>query len=162
MRTPAKREVVLLALVLMTGVALTSGCRDEPDLMVPPPIELSRSSLAKALEAWKAGSPAGGKLLGSSPGIGVVDTLQAERRLIDFEIVGPLFALPEARPFAVRLTVDSPREVLPVRYVVLGRDPIWVFRQEDYELILHWEHKMPKDDSKDALSPTQGPVPGTP
>jgi hypothetical protein len=29
-----------------------------------------------------------------------------------------------------------------VRYNVLGRDPIWVFRLEDYEMISHWEHPM--------------------
>jgi hypothetical protein len=26
--------------------------------------------------------------------------------------------------------------------VVIGIDPLWVFRHEDYDLLLHWEHPM--------------------
>lgn len=131
---------------LVLCMCLTLGCRNEPEPMRPPETELARASLAKVLEAWKAGQRAGGRLLGSAPKIGVVDTLQGERPLADFEILGPLFPLAEARPFAVRLTLDSPREVVTARYVVLGVDPIWVFREEDYQLILHWEHKMTPDE----------------
>ena len=65
-----------------------------------------------------------------------------ERPLIDFAILGPLAALGPARPFAVRLELDAPRESVQTRYVVMGEDPLWVFGQDDYERILHWEHKM--------------------
>ena len=56
--------------------------------------------------------------------------------------VGPLGAVDNVRPFAVRLLLDTPAETITTRYLVVGQDPLWVFRQEDYELILHWEHKM--------------------
>ncbi|ODT97204.1 MAG: hypothetical protein ABS79_07610 [Planctomycetes bacterium SCN 63-9] len=144
---------------MLMSASLSFGCRGESEPLRPPPTELARSSLASALDAWKAGRPAGGKLIGSNPGVGVVDTLQAERPLVDYEIVGALFALPEARPFAVRLTLDSPREILSARYVVLGRDPIWVFRQEDYELILHWEHKMSPEEAEGVAPQSQAPGP---
>jgi len=129
------------SLIVLVCASLTVGCRGEAERMGPPPPELARASLAKALEAWKGGR-AGGPLIGSSPGVGVVDTLRQERPLLDYEILGPLYPLAEARPFGVRLTLDSPREVVTARYIVLGVDPIWVFRDEDYQLILHWEHKM--------------------
>jgi hypothetical protein len=48
----------------------------------------------------------------------------------------------KARPFAVRLILGEPREIVATRYLVLGLDPLWVFRQEDFERMLHWEHKM--------------------
>ncbi|OJW13033.1 MAG: hypothetical protein BGO49_19685 [Planctomycetales bacterium 71-10] len=117
--------------------------------MQRPETRTASDALAKALGAWKAaGRKTEGGLIGSAPKVGVVDTLQRERPLADFEILGPLFPLAEARPFAVRLTLDEPREVVTARYVVLGSDPIWVFRHEDYELILHWEHKMTPEESE--------------
>lgn len=48
----------------------------------------------------------------------------------------------KARPFAVRLVLDKPSETVATRYLVMGQDPLWVFRQEDFERMLHWEHKM--------------------
>jgi len=144
---------------MLAWAGFAAGCRGEAEPRRAPEVGLARTSLATALDAWKAGRPAGGGLLGEKPGVGVVDTLQAERPLIDYEIQGALFPLPEARPFAVRLTLGSPREVLPVRYVVLGEDPIWVFRLEDYELILHWEHKMTEDEIAGVVQPAKHPSP---
>ena len=56
----------------------------------------------------------------------------------------------ETRAFAVRLSLENPPEVQVVRYLVVGNDPLWVFRQEDYEMISHWEHPMPAAVPKDA------------
>ncbi|WP_165253465.1 hypothetical protein [Paludisphaera soli] len=146
---------------LLLGLGLLAGCRGEPEPMRPPGVELAKSSLARVLGAWKAGRRDGGGLIGSSPAVGVVDALQRERPLAEFEIVGALFPMAEARPFAVRLTLDSPREVVTARYVVLGADPIWVFRQEDYDLILHWEHKMTQDEVEGTPPAKEHPGPDT-
>ena len=47
-------------------------------------------------------------------------------------VVGPLGAEDNVRPFAVRLVLDAPAETITTRYMVVGQDPLWVFRQEDY------------------------------
>jgi hypothetical protein len=54
-----------------------------------------------------------------------------------------------ARQFTVRLNFEH--EPLLVRYNIVGRQPVWVFRQEDYEMISHWEHKM----EEEAAPPTE-------
>jgi hypothetical protein len=43
------------------------------------------------------------------------------------------------RCFAVRLHLEEPQEEQRVRFVLIGLDPLWVFRHEDYEMLAHWE-----------------------
>ena len=38
--------------------------------------------------------------------------------------------------------------------MIVGIDPLWIFRHEDYDLLLHWEHQMPTESKQDpATSP---------
>jgi hypothetical protein len=64
-----------------------------------------------------------------------------ETRLRSFSILGET-EIENARQFTVRLTLDGDDAPRLVRYNVLGRDPVWVFRLEDYEMISHWQHPM--------------------
>jgi hypothetical protein len=141
---------------LLLAALLGSGCAREAErtaALRPPDPDMSRTALTTALDAWKSGRRVAGALLGDDPAVGVVDTLQADRPLVDYEILGALGTLPEARPFAVRLELDDPRESITTRYMVLGKNPLWVFRQEDYELILHWEHKMSAEEHEGESEP---------
>lgn len=124
---------------------LAAGCghaRRGSDEIAVPGLEASKAALVAALEAWKADRRASGVLIGSKPSIGIVDAARADRALLEYEVVGPLMVVEKARPFAVRLVLDAPRETVTTRYLILGEDPLWVFRQEDFERMLHWEHKM--------------------
>jgi hypothetical protein len=125
--------------------ALAAGCGDaqrgSADIAAPG-IESSKAALVASLDAWKADRRTTGVLMGSKPSIGVVDALRAERPLLAYEVIGPLMVVEKARPFAVRLVLGAPHETVTARYLVLGQDPLWVFRQEDFERMLHWEHKM--------------------
>lgn len=124
--------------VATTGCAARSRPATEP---LVPTTEQARGALVVALDAWKADRPVG-LLEGSNPGVGVVDTeRQPGRPLIGYEILGPL-ANDGARCFAVRQEVSGGDGPVVVRYLVMGDDPLWVFRLEDYERIAHWEHKM--------------------
>jgi hypothetical protein len=127
------------------AASITAGCggtRREPAELGPPDVVTSRAALVASLDTWRADQRGTGVVIGSSPMIGIVDSLRGERSLLDYEVLGPLMVLEKAQPFAVRLVVNSPRETITTRYLVLGRDPLWVFRQEDFERMLHWEHKM--------------------
>ena len=57
---------------------------------------------------------------------------QAGRKLHDYEIIKEL---DEAGPkqFIVKMTVEGDKGAEEVKYYVVGKDPLLVFRQEDYE-----------------------------
>lgn len=120
-----------------------------------PPVATAETALRDSLDAWQGGRRDPGGLIGSGPAVGVVDTLRPERPLIGFDILGATGSDGPARTFAVRLQLGEPAEELDASYLVLGRDPLWVFRREDYDLILHWEHKMaaPAADPESARTP---------
>ena len=46
------------------------------------------------------------------------------------------------RVFTVKLTLVNPGEEVKARYVVMGLDPLWVIRNEDFEMLAHWDHPM--------------------
>jgi hypothetical protein len=130
---------------LLATAALATGCHGAdrgPADFNAPELGPARAALVASLDAWKAGRRESGVLIGAAPAIGIVDSLRTDRPLLGYEVVGPLLAVAKGRPFAVRLELDSPREAVDVRYVVMGRDPLWVFRHDDLDLMLHWEHKM--------------------
>lgn len=119
------------------------GCAQRgPADFSAPDLESSKTALVASLDAWKGDRRSSGVLIGSKPSIGVVDSARLDRPLLEYEVVGPLMTLGKARPFAVRLVLGKPRETVATRYLVIGRDPLWVFRQADFERMLHWEHKM--------------------
>jgi hypothetical protein len=131
------------------------GCGDAqrgPADLDAPGLESSKAALVASLEAWKANHRASGVLIGSNPSIGVVDSARADRPLLEYEIVGPLMTIGKARPYAVRLVLGEPRETVATRYLVIGLDPLWVFRLEDFERMLHWEHKMDEPDKADGAT----------
>jgi hypothetical protein len=73
----------------------------------------------------------------------------ADERLRSFAILGQS-DVENVRQFLVRLDIEGKDEPRLVRYNVLGRDPAWVFRLEDFEQICHWEHPM--DDTPPAAA----------
>ena len=44
------------------------------------------------------------------------------------------------KQFTVKLTLKKAKEPQEVRYVVHGRDPVWVYREEDYKRMLHMDN----------------------
>jgi hypothetical protein len=58
--------------------------------------------------------------------------------LIDYEMLGEVSG-EGPRTFVVRLKLDNPVAKREVRYYLVGIDPLWVFRQEDYDALVHWD-----------------------
>ncbi len=157
-------ETYRLPLCWLVVSALAAGCGDAQHgaaEIFAPDIETSKAALISSLDAWKADRQTSGVLMGSKPSIGVVDAIRSERPLLAYEVIGPLMVVEKARPFAVRLVLGAPRETVTTRYLVLGKDPLWVFRQEDFERLLHWEHKMDGDEGAKPNPPSTPTNPTT-
>jgi len=133
----AVRKAVLL--IALTCVGCSSHQRAEDFV---PAEAAARRALEVYLEAWQRGHGAV-EVPNTSPRVMGADSLHATgRKLERFTVVGPT---PSEAPrcFAVRLNLGSPTEEVRERYVVVGLDPIWVFRYPDYEMLMHWDHPMP-------------------
>lgn len=130
MRTHRSRFVGLtVGLLLVVG----TGCWNKSYDKYIPSDDKARQALEAALSAWRDGKKPG-PVEGAPMPVQVVDTKwQAGQKLKDFEILqdepgdGP-------RVFSVRLTLQKPAgQKVVVRYVVLGKDPLWVYREDDYK-----------------------------
>jgi hypothetical protein len=97
-----------------------------------PAVSTARSALDSALTSWQAGRKPGA-VAGTSPIVQVVDSKwSAGQKIVGYEVVGEE---PGAGPrwFSVRLKKTDPAAEETVRYAVLGQDPLWVYREEDYK-----------------------------
>jgi hypothetical protein len=101
----------------------------------------ARQALESALSAWRdAPSPLPASF--DSPAVKFLDKQRLpDQRLESFAILGQS-DVENVRQFTVRLRLDRAESPELVRYNVLGRNPVWVFRLEDYETICRWEHPM--------------------
>jgi hypothetical protein len=128
------------ALGLLAVWAAGCGGSKNFDHYIPPP-EQARRALEAALTAWQKGEPPG-RIASTSPTVHVVDSHRKRgQRLQGYEILGEV---PGNAPrcFAVRLSLEDPREEQKARFVVLGIEPLWVMRHEDLDMMAHWEHPM--------------------
>ncbi|HVC97150.1 MAG TPA: hypothetical protein VND64_25955 [Pirellulales bacterium] len=139
----------------LSGVLLLAVCAagcggGQADLERYVPSEpVARRALEAALAAWKTGEPVGSLRLADPPLNLAVDhaNWQPGQCLLDYQIVGEV-ASEGPRSFVVRLFLDAPREELEVRYFVSGIDPLSVMRQEAFDVVTHWEMKMPDDQAE--------------
>jgi hypothetical protein len=136
-------------ILCFVGAAIC-GCARQPEeanQFAPPP-ELARAAVEAVLIDWQAGRPP--EQIDRLPAtVQVVDQQREKGQELDeFEILGEA---PGSAPrcFAVRLKLRSPEADLKVRYVVVGINPLWVFRQEDFDMLSHWDHPMPGDGKRE-------------
>jgi hypothetical protein len=129
-----------------------SGCETPPaPIPIVPDEAKGRQAVEAMMATWKEGHQTG-ILESTSPRVQVVDTHRKPgQKLAGFEILSQS-ADSRVRTFSVRLALLEPEERPIVRFLVVGIDPVLIFRQEDYELLMHWEHKMdPSPEEKAAL-----------
>jgi hypothetical protein len=131
------RSYHVYSFVLAAGVGLllacSSGCGwDRGYNRYVPPEEAARQALERALTAWQKGrSP--GQVDDGPPAVQVVDSRwQAGQKLNRYEIVKEEPGDNGTTFYSVRLTLQCPAQEQVVRYVVVGRDPLWVYREEDF------------------------------
>jgi hypothetical protein len=101
----------------------------------------ARHALELSLSTWRdAKSPLPGSF--DIPAVQFVDQLRRpNQRLLSFQILRQT-EIENARQFTVKLNLEGDESPQLVKYNVLGRQPVWVFRLENYEMTAHWEHNM--------------------
>lgn len=143
--------------VCVVLVAL-AGCGQAPlgHERYVPNAATARDAVDEALAAWKRGEPAGSiKRDSAAANIEVSDSRRKPgQKLVDYQILGEI-AAEGPRSFAVKLFLENPRQERSVRYYVVGIDPLWVFNQRDYELIVHWEGCEEDEEDEEIAIPAQ-------
>jgi hypothetical protein len=128
----------------MALVSVAGGCgrhSSGADRFVPSP-PVAQAAVESAMKVWQRGEPAG-EIRDGTPRIQVVDTHRTpNQKLESFDVLGEVGS-DSGRCFLIRLVFENPSAEVRARYVVFGIDPLWVFREEDYTMISHWDHSMP-------------------
>lgn len=110
---------------------VAGGCRRLSPADYVPDASVAKKALAAALNAWKAGQPMG-PIEGKPVAVQALDSVWQSGRKLSAWVLLQESAASTGQQFRVRLEFadGSSQEC---QYVVVGRDPIWVFRQEDYD-----------------------------
>jgi hypothetical protein len=141
-----RRRFVSATMIFASSVVLTSGCSRSNRDYTPSSLT-AEGALRAGLDAWKAELPVG-PVPDTNPIVHVVDmNRKPDQRLKAYKILGEK-AVPSGRTFTVVLELEEPTEEVRTYYHVVGIDPLWVFRKEDYELLSHWDHYMPPDEEQ--------------
>ncbi len=98
-----------------------------------PAQDQERQTLQDALTAWENGR-APDALAHGNPSIQIADAKwKAGQKLESFEILKAEPAEKGKVWFTVKLKMKKPAGVQETRYIVIGNNPLWVFREEDYK-----------------------------
>jgi hypothetical protein len=122
-------------------LANMAGCgQSNHDRFLPDRGE-ARQALQSALSAWHDAPSPLPRSFDTRAVVFVDKQRKPNQRLLSFQILGQA-DIENARQFTVRLNLEGEESPRLVEYNILGRDPVWVFRLEDYEMFSHWEHDM--------------------
>lgn len=120
-------------LALGAAALVLCGCgrADRSELDILPSTDKARDALETSLAAWKNGTKMA-DVKGDTVGIQVSDRMWMKgKKLAAYEILAAEDT-PGPRWFSVKLTMVG-AQPQTVRYAVLGIDPLWVYREEDYK-----------------------------
>lgn len=145
--------IALGCAALMGAACFVAGCASNDKQRYVPPEIAAQQALEAALTHWQNGKAPPCLVKTGPPAIQLVDTHHsADRKLTAFTVLGATTGDAD-RCYAVRLTFDNPHEDVRARFVVLGLDPLWVLRYEDYEMLSHWDHPMPANSAPPKKKP---------
>jgi hypothetical protein len=149
---PAHGSRRFVSLAYLIGLAAcTPGCGRADQAGAAPAFMPSwpeaRQALELVLTAWY-NAPAPVPPSFDSSEVKLLDKQRKPgQRLLAFQIVAQTDA-ENARQFTVRLNLEGEEKPQLVKYNILGRDPVWVIRLEDYENFAHWEMEMSSPESR--------------
>ena len=104
----------------------------------------AKQAVTAALDAWVRGEP-NAPLRESQPKIEFIDAhFRDGQKLQSYEFVGEV---PDqgVRRFEVVLHFADGSKPETTQYVVVGIDPLWVYRKQDFDYLMRWDHAMPAE-----------------
>ena len=119
---------------VLCGLALlcAAGCSGRSNTEFIPAEDYARSALEKALTAWQNGQPP--HIMDVSPAVEAVDRRWKNgAKLANYEILTEE-SHNGAPSFSVKLTLKQPASEKTVLYIVVGKDPLWVYSEEEYNM----------------------------
>jgi hypothetical protein len=131
-------------LIVVLAVAIGPACRRDPrpaTRVRPPGAQAARRAVEQALAEWRDAPPLDLTTPALRPVMFVDQQRRPGRRLREFAVLGES-EMEGSRRFRVRLSLADPDESTPVDYYVFGDDPIWVYRAEDFDMIMHMDKSM--------------------
>ena len=151
----SRRFLISLALLFCASCGMNS----DPDAGHHlPDAAVARQAVEESLRAWQ-NSPQFERTTTTIRPVMFVEQQQPPgQRLRRFEILGESPGYEGYRRFVVRLSLEEPEDSIVVSYYVFGRGPIWVYRAEDFEMIMHMDKSMmsaPPSSSGTQLPPIQ-------
>lgn len=142
-RRPPRRRAGLIAAVLAATCCAACATRYDRGQNVPEP-GVALKAVEDSLRAWR-NSPQIERTTATVRSIMFVEQQQPPgQRLRAFDILGetPGYEDQGFRRILVRLTLDEPEASVVAAYYVFGQGPIWVYRAEDFEMIMHMDKSM--------------------
>ncbi|WP_435005589.1 hypothetical protein P12x_003412 [Tundrisphaera lichenicola] len=128
-----------LAVVLASSCDVPSGPVTGSDL---PDAKAARQAIERALQAWEASPDIERTTTTIRPIMFVEQRQPAGQQLRKFVILGESPGYKGYRRFQVKLFLKEPDETIVVSYLIFGNGPIWVYRAEDFDMIMHMDMSM--------------------
>lgn len=122
------------ALAAVLALAVSSGCGGSTSAYIPN-AATARDVLDSALSTWAKGGKADGLSIGETAVHFVDGRWAAGEELESFRILDdePAAGAETEKRFSVALKMKKPPGDQRVEYVAVGRSPMWIFRDSDYE-----------------------------
>jgi hypothetical protein len=145
-------------LIAVLAVSICPSCRrdsrPDPRGRVPD-VRVARRAVERSLEEWRDSPPLDLTTPKARPVMFVDQQRRPGRRLRGFTILAES-EMEGCRRFQVRLSLADPDESILAAYYVFGEDPIWVYRAEDFDMIMHMDKSMMPATGPDAGAPGSG------
>jgi hypothetical protein len=135
--TMDQRATTIRFFACVLAVAALAGCDGSGHARYATEPADARAALEASLKAWSTGRAIDD--VQADPPVRVVDSVwRGGGKIQSFEILGEAADSDGAKRFTARLTsvAGKTEKIEEVEYVVHGRDPIWVYRGEDYVRVL--------------------------
>jgi hypothetical protein len=138
-------RIALSAIAILSLTLGLAGCDSTSNARFIPDGTAARSALEKALTAWRDGQPYGP--IEGTPSIQIADSRRQKGEAISaFEVTAEKPGDDGTHEFTVRLTptkkagTPQPQEV---RYMIHGRDPVWIYSEADYKRMVDMGNGAP-------------------
>ena len=118
-----------------------------------PDPQIARRALEDALEEWRTSPETDSTAATGRSMIFVDQQRRPGQKLREFAVLGAT-VVDNCRRFVVRLSLAEPEESMLAAYYVFDKSPIWVYRVEDFDMMMHMD-SMPDDVPLDVAPGTQ-------